>query len=160
MALSAGGATAQTTAGTETQAPLTVRIQSFSVVVPDYEEARAWYTEKLGFVAVQDEPIPGGGRFLLVAPEGQSDFGIVLQKAAPASDGDDPMPDYADRIGTVVNVVLRVSDVTAYAEAIERRGVLLTSRPRQMPWGAQATFRDLYGNSFVVVGPLGGTGGR
>jgi hypothetical protein len=25
---------------------------------------------------------------------------------------------------------------------------------QQMPWGAQTAFRDLYGNSFVVTGPL------
>jgi hypothetical protein len=54
-----------------------------------------------------------------------------------------------------VNVVLRSSSVAAYADSLTRRGVTLTSPPRQMPWGGEATFRDLYGNSFVVVGPLG-----
>jgi catechol 2,3-dioxygenase-like lactoylglutathione lyase family enzyme len=135
--------------------PPTVHIQSFSVVVPDYEPARQWYTEKLGFVVTMDQPIPGGERFLMVAPPGQTDFGIVLQKPVARSALEGPMPDYSDRIGKVVNVVLRVSDVAGYARAIERNGVVLDSGPTRMPWGAQATFRDLFGNTFVIVGPAG-----
>ena len=133
-----------------------VRIQSFSVVVPEYEPAKQWYTEKLGFVVTMDQPIPGGDRFLMVAPPGQTDFGIVLQRSVSRSTADEQMPDYSDRIGKAVNVVLRVTDVTRYARMIERNGVALTSGPTSMPWGAQATFRDLFGNTFVVMGPAGG----
>jgi predicted enzyme related to lactoylglutathione lyase len=49
--------------------------------------------------------------------------------------------------------VLRASDVRAYADSLVARGVRLTAPVREMPWGAQTTFTDLYGNSFVVVGP-------
>jgi hypothetical protein len=62
--------------------------------------------------------------------------------------------DYSDRVGKTVNIVLHTTDVTAYAAALEDRGVRLDGPPRQLPWGAQVTFKDLYGNSFVVVGPL------
>ncbi len=137
------------------QAP-TVRLQSFSVIVPDYEEAKAWYTQKLGFVVVRDQAFGTDERFILVAAPGQPETGIVLQKSRINRRPDEPtMPtDYTDRVGKTVNIVLLTSDVTAFADGLVRRGVTLDAPPKQYPWSAQATFRDLYGNTFVVVGPL------
>jgi predicted enzyme related to lactoylglutathione lyase len=132
-----------------------VRIQSFSVIVPDYDEAKRWYEEKLGFATITDQRFGAGERFVLVAPAGQRDVGIVLQIARRPAGGDSTMPsDYSDRIGKIVNVVLRTNDVTAYAEGLRARGVALTTPPTQRAWGGEAGFKDLYGNSFVVVGPL------
>ena len=152
---------AQTPPATQAPPPVTLRLQSFSVIVPDYDEAKRWYTETLGFVTVRDQAFGATGeRFILVAPPGQPEVGIVLQRARAAPSAEEPsMPtDYSDRIGKTVNVVLRVSDLAAYAEALRARGVAFTSPPRRMPWGGQATFADLYGNSFVLVGPLGAAG--
>ena len=139
-----------------TPAAPTIRLQSFSVIVRDYDEAKAWYTNKLGFVVVRDQAFGGGERFILVSAPGQPETGIVLQKAVTNRRPDEPtMPtDYSDRIGKTTNVVLTTNDVTTYAAALESRGVTLDTPPRQMPWGAQATFKDLYGNSFVIVGAL------
>ncbi|HJU66396.1 MAG TPA: VOC family protein [Gemmatimonadaceae bacterium] len=136
--------------------PVSVRLQSFSVIVPDYDEAKAWYMEKLGFVVLRDQRFGQDERFIQVAPAADAPVSIVLQKARMAPSPSEPaMPtDYSDRIGKTTNIVLRVSDVTAYARTLEQRGVTLTAPPRQMPWGGQATFKDLYGNSFVIVGPL------
>jgi catechol 2,3-dioxygenase-like lactoylglutathione lyase family enzyme len=134
----------------------TLRLQSFSVIVPNYDEAKAWYVDKLGFVVVRDQSFGAGERFVMVAAPGQPETGIVLQKAKSAPRVDEPaMPtDYSDRVGKTVNIVLLTSDVTAYANALKSRGVSLDAGPQQMPWGAQATFKDLYGNSFVLTGPL------
>jgi catechol 2,3-dioxygenase-like lactoylglutathione lyase family enzyme len=133
-----------------------VHLESFSVIVPDYDEAKRWYTEKLGFVTLRDQAFGPDQRFVQVAPSADAPVSIVLQRARTAPNPEEPeMPtDYSDRIGKTTNIVLHASDVTAYATAIEQRGVPLTMRPRRMPWGGQATFKDLYGNSFVVVGPL------
>ena len=141
----------------------TLRLQSFSVVVRDYDEAKAWYTARLGFAVVRDQPFGAAGeRFLMVAPPGQRDVGIVLQKAVVARRPDEPgmATDYSDRIGKVVNVVLVTNDVRALADSLRARGVELTAPPTQMAWGGQVTFRDLYGNTFVAVGPLGAPAGQ
>jgi catechol 2,3-dioxygenase-like lactoylglutathione lyase family enzyme len=149
-------------AAAQTPATADVKLQSFSVIVPDYDEAKRWYVEKLGFVVVRDQAFGAGVRFVQVAPAGQTDVGIVLQKARTAPDPREPeMPtDYSDRVGKTVNVVLRTNNVIGYAETLKTRGVTFTSPPRQMPWGAQATFKDLYGNSFVIVGAAGASAGQ
>jgi predicted enzyme related to lactoylglutathione lyase len=139
------------------QAPAApVRLQSFSVIVPDYDEAKRWYTETLGFVTIRDQVFGRDQRFIQVAPAADAPVSIVLQKARTSGNpGEGEMAnDYSDRIGKATNIVLSVNDVTTYVNAIEQRGVVLTMRPRRMPWGGQATFQDLYGNTFVVVGPL------
>jgi catechol 2,3-dioxygenase-like lactoylglutathione lyase family enzyme len=141
---------------TPAAAPVTVQLQSFSILVPDYDQAKRWYVDTLGFVVLRDQPFGRDERFIQVAPAANAPVSIVLQKARTAPNPAEPTmaSDYSDRVGKTTNVVLRVSDVSAYAAALEARGVKLTSPPRQMPWGAQATFADLYGNSFVVVGPM------
>jgi len=132
-----------------------LRIQSFSVIVRDYEEAKTWYQQKLGFTVVRDQVFGAGERFLMVAPAGQSEMGIVLQKAIRPPNPQEPemATDYTDRIGKQVNIVLRSNAVRPYADSLKARGVKLTAPLRVMPWGAQVTFVDLYGNTYVVVGP-------
>jgi catechol 2,3-dioxygenase-like lactoylglutathione lyase family enzyme len=153
LALAASSASTESTESVP--APPSVKIQSFSVIVPDYDEAKAWYTEKLGLVVVRDQAFGNGERFVLVAFPGQTEVGIVLQKArvVPRPDEPEMNQDYSDRIGKTTNVVLRTGDVVAFAKTLEQRGVRLDTPPRKLPWGTQTTFQDLYGNSFVVVGP-------
>lgn len=140
---------------TPTDSAPNVRIQSFSVIVPDYDEAKRWYEDRLGFATITDQKFGAGERFVLVGPPGQRDVGIVLQIARRPAGGDSTMPsDYSDRIGKTVNVVLRTSDVTAYANRLRARGVTLTTPPTQRSWGGEAGFKDLYGNTYVIVGPL------
>ncbi len=147
---------APTTATPVATATPSVRLQSFSVIVPDYDEAKHWYTTRLGFTVVRDQALGADERFILVAAPGHPETGIVLQKARTNRRPDEPnMPtDYSDRIGKTTNIVLLTTDVTAYANALQSRGVALDGPPKQLPWGGQATFKDLYGNSFVIVGPL------
>jgi catechol 2,3-dioxygenase-like lactoylglutathione lyase family enzyme len=133
-----------------------LRLRSFTVVVRDYDEALRWYTEKLGFVVVRDQAFGAGRRFIMVAPTKDAQTGIVLEHwqggAGPAM-----TTTYADRVGKEVNIVLDTDDVTATATRLAGRGVTFQSPPKQMPWGGEATFTDLYGNTFVLVGPLHGT---
>src|ERR1700757_4369994 len=87
----------------------TLKLRSFTIVVRDYDEAKNWYLEKLGFVTLIDQKFGPVQRFVLIAPPGASkdDVGFVLEKARR----DDPsMPaDYTDRIGKEVNIVLKTN---------------------------------------------------
>lgn len=135
----------------------TVRLRSFTIVVRDYDEAKSWYTEKLGFVTLIDQKFGPAQRFVLIAPpgSGKGDVGFVLEKARR----DDPtMPvDYTDRIGKEVNIVLGTSDLSRLCADYRTRGVQFRQAPKQQPWGGEAIIEDLYGNSIVVVGPMAKT---
>jgi catechol 2,3-dioxygenase-like lactoylglutathione lyase family enzyme len=132
-----------------------LRLQSFSVIVRDYDEALAWYRDKLGFVVVRDQSFGAGGqRFILVAPTKDADTGIVLQLFENRGGDPSMAASYADRVGKEVNIVLRTADVTGTYEELKAKGVAFSMPPRQQPWGGEALFSDLYGNTFVLVGPL------
>ena len=136
------------------QTPDTVRmkIRSFTVIVRDYDEAKHWYVSTLGFAPIVDKAFGAGQRFVLVAPPGQKDFGIVLEQAKR----DDPtMPaDYTDRIGKEVNIVVATNDLAQLSAKLKQRGVHFRQEPKQQAWGGEAIIEDLYGNSIVLVGPL------
>jgi len=106
--------------------------------VRDYDEAKNWYTEKLGFVTLIDQKFGPSQRFLLIAPpgSGKEDVGFVFEKARR----DDPtMPtDYSDRIGKEVNIVLRTSDLSRLCSDYRNRGVKFRQAPKPQPWGGEA----------------------
>ena len=45
-------------------------LAAVSYLVRDYDEAIAWFTQKLGFVLVEDTPLSSGKRWVIVAPPG------------------------------------------------------------------------------------------
>jgi hypothetical protein len=86
--------------------------------VRDYDEAKNWYTEKLGFVTLIDQKFGPSQRFVLIAPAGsvQEDVSFVLEKTRR----DDPtMPiDYTDRVGKEVNMLCEQTISPVCAQSI------------------------------------------
>src|ERR1700758_3115407 len=56
-------------------------IAHLTLVVRNYDEALAFYTQKLGFQLLQDTPLPGNKRWLLVAPAHSSGAALLLAEA-------------------------------------------------------------------------------
>jgi catechol 2,3-dioxygenase-like lactoylglutathione lyase family enzyme len=65
-----------------------LRIRYVTIVVRDYDEALRWYTTMLGFEKTEDGTFGKGQRWLVVAPRGRKDLGIVLEIAKPYSVGE------------------------------------------------------------------------
>src|SRR5260221_14200290 len=55
-----------------------------ALVVRDYDEALAFYVGKLGFELREDTPLDSEKRWVVVAPPGSVESGILLAKAANA----------------------------------------------------------------------------
>jgi predicted enzyme related to lactoylglutathione lyase len=121
--------------------PIT-RLSSVMILVADQEEALRWYTEKLGFAKKVDETYGEGMRWLTVAPKGEGAVEIVLEKA-PAGK--------ADQVGKSTAWVFETGDCRKAYEVLHARGVKFVSPPQDLPWGVQAVFKDLYGNTFTLI---------
>jgi predicted enzyme related to lactoylglutathione lyase len=125
------------------------RLAQVTIIVRDQDEALKFYVEKLGFEKRQDQTF-GGFRWLTVAPPGQKDVEIVLEK--PAADmGPARQQQLAAQIGQAPSWVLESSDVQQAYEILKARGVDFERPPEKLPYGMQAVFKDLYGNSFALV---------
>ena len=127
-----------------------LHLRYVTVVVKNYDEALAWYTNVLGLKKLEDRTFGPAHRWLVVAPEGQAGLGIVLNLADPKS-MEAPASSKEDRIGKETNWVFQVGDCRAFYDALNKRGVHFIKPPADQPWGTtQATFEDLYGNVFVA----------
>jgi catechol 2,3-dioxygenase-like lactoylglutathione lyase family enzyme len=119
-----------------------------ALVVRDYDEAIAWFTQKLGFVLVADEyQAEQDKRWVLVAPPGPAGTSLLLARAST--------PEQArfigDQAGGRVFLFLRTDDFERDYAAILGKGVAFVRPPKQAPYGKVAVFEDLYGNLWDFV---------
>ena len=101
--------------------------------------ALAFYTEKLGFKVVTDQPMGEKQRWIELRV-GQSESRVVLF----TPDG------HENRIGTQFNGSFACDNVEKTYAALSALGVEFTSPPKKEPWGTFATFKDPDGNQFVM----------
>ena len=117
-----------------------------TVLVHDLDEALLFYTEKLGFVKQSDINL-GDYRWVTVSAPDQPDFGIVFVLAASAEEkravgGQAP--------GRVL-LTLQTDDCQRDYRKLSARGVVFEGEPRQMPYGTDVVFQDLYKNRYDLV---------
>jgi catechol 2,3-dioxygenase-like lactoylglutathione lyase family enzyme len=133
-----------------------IRIANAQVWVHDQDEARAFYTEKLGMEVRSDVTVPelGNFRWLTVGPPEQPDFAIVLMAipGPPVIDAET-----SEQVRTLMakgfasTVFLTTDDVHASYEVLKGRGVEFTEPPEERPYGIDSGFRDPSGNSFRLT---------
>jgi catechol 2,3-dioxygenase-like lactoylglutathione lyase family enzyme len=125
------------------------RIGLVTLVVSDYDEAIAYFTRKLGFALVEDTPMSAGKRWVIVAPQGASESGLLLAKAA----NERQQRAVGSQTGGRVFLFLHTDDFRRDYAAYKERGVTFTEEPREEAYGVVAVFTDLYGNRWDLIEP-------
>ena len=119
-------------------------LANVTLLVKDYDEAIRWYTEKLGLELRMDGSMGGDYRFVTVGVKGQQDVSIVLHKSSEGYEW--------DRIN-VHGLLFHCDNCRDFVASLKSSGVEFTLDPEDQPWGVQAVFQDLYGNSHVLLEP-------
>ncbi|MDB6147655.1 MAG: Glyoxalase/bleomycin resistance protein/dioxygenase [Spartobacteria bacterium] len=115
------------------------QIKFVSIPVADQNRALDFYTEKLGFTIITDQPFDEKQRWIeLRVPKAETR--VVLFTA----EGEEK------RIGTFMNVSYACEDIDITYKELKARGVEFEGPPKKEPWGAYAIFKDSEGNKFVV----------
>jgi catechol 2,3-dioxygenase-like lactoylglutathione lyase family enzyme len=109
-----------------------------SIPVLDQDLALAFYTEKLGFRLLTDQPFSDEQRWIELGISG-TETRIVLFRF-----GNDLKP------GGQMNVTFWTDDVEGTILELKSKGVVITMEPQRAEWGTAAAFQDLDGNSFVL----------
>ncbi len=115
------------------------KLKFVSIPTRDQDRALEFYTEKLGFKVMTDQPFSPSQRWIELQIPG-ADTRVVLFTA----DGQ------ADRIGSAFNGAFQSDDVEKTYAELRERGVEFTGEPAKQPWGTFATFKDPDGNQFVI----------
>jgi catechol 2,3-dioxygenase-like lactoylglutathione lyase family enzyme len=113
------------------------KLELVSVPVADVDQAKAFYTDKVGFVADHDHKISDELRFVQLTPPGSAcsiAIGTGLTQAEP---------------GSVQGLQIVVADVAAARAELAQRGVEV-SEVQEFPWGRFVFFADPDGNSWAL----------
>jgi catechol 2,3-dioxygenase-like lactoylglutathione lyase family enzyme len=114
-------------------------VKFVSIPVKDQDQAVDFYTKKLGFQILTDQPFNGGQRWIeLRVPGGETR--VVLFTP----------PGHETRIGTFSNITFLSDDVEKTYQEMSARGVEFQQPPKKEHWGTSAIFKDPDGNVFVL----------
>lgn len=119
-----------------------------ALVVREYDEAIAFFTEKLSFVLVEDQYQPEQDkRWVVVAPPGSTGTTLLLARASNTAQESF----VGNQAGGRVFLFLSTDDFWRDYRAMVDRGVRFVRPPSEQPYGVVAVFEDLYGNLWDLV---------
>ncbi|WP_419698274.1 VOC family protein [Mucilaginibacter sp. NFX135] len=124
-------------------------IAHIALVVADYDEAIAFYTQKLGFVLIEDTVLSETKRWVLIAPGQDAQCAILLAKAA----NDEQEQAIGNQSGKRVFLFLYTDDFWCDHEAMTAKGISFVRPPVTQDYGTVAVFEDLYGNLWDLIQP-------
>ena len=125
---------------------MSARLTLMALLVRDYDEAIAFYVQKLDLTADDDQ---GGGKRWVVVTPSAGGAGLLLAKAADAAQ----QARIGDQTGGRVGLFLQTDDFAADHARMTAAGVRFAEAPRHEPYGTVAVFEDLYGNRWDLIEP-------
>ena len=120
-----------------------------ALVVADYDEAIAFYTQKLNFSLIEDTVLSATKRWVLLAPPGFNGSQLLLAKAA----NDEQQSRVGNQTGGRVFLFLYTDNFQRDYNAMQEKGIAFVKEPVNEPYGKVAVFQDLYGNLWDWVEP-------
>ncbi len=126
-------------------------LAAVSYLVRDYDEAIAWFTQKLGFTLLQDTPLSHAKRWVVVAPPGATNTPSAAHLLLARAGNAEQLTQVGRAAGGRVAFFLHTDDFARDRAAFEARGVRFREPTRHEPYGTVAVFEDLYGNAWDLV---------
>ncbi len=115
------------------------RIKFVSIPVADQNRALDFYTEKLGFTIITDQPFDEKQRWIeLRVPKAETRVVLFTME------GDEK------RVGSIMPMAFACDDIEQTYKELRARGVEFMGPPQKQHWGSYAMFKDSEGNRFVL----------
>ncbi|GAA6174914.1 VOC family protein [Sulfitobacter pacificus] len=123
-----------------------MHLSALTLIIPDYDDAIAYYTNTLGFTLIDDID-QGHKRWIRIAPSPDAQTGIIL--AEPGTE------EQSRAIGNQgagrVWLFLETQDFAADHTRLTAAGVQFEESPRREPYGTVAVFSDTFGNRWDLI---------
>lgn len=127
------------------------RLVQLSLVVADYDEAIAFYTQTLGFDLIEDTAMSETKRWVVVKPRGEGSCCLLLAKAAT----EEQRKAIGNQTGGRVFLFLHTDDIERDVARLKASAVTFVREQSEEPYGKVAVFADLYGNLWDLIEPVG-----
>jgi len=128
---------------------LTKSLAAVAFLVPDYDDAIAWFRDALGFELIEDAPLGADKRWVVVAPPSGEGARLLLAKAADARQREA----IGAATGGRVAYFLETDDFARDHAAMSARGVRFLESPRREAYGIVAVFADPWGGRWDLLQP-------
>jgi catechol 2,3-dioxygenase-like lactoylglutathione lyase family enzyme len=125
---------------------MSLHLSLVTLLVPEYDEAIAFYCDALGFTLMEDTDMGGGKRWVRVMPSGGG-TGFLLAKAV----GAEQIAAIGNQAGGRVAFFLQTDDFNRDYAAFFAKGVQFLEEPRHEVYGSVAVFQDPFGNKFDLI---------
>lgn len=123
-------------------------IAHIALLVRDYDEALAFYVDKLNFRLVEDTYQPEQDkRWVVIAPPGSAYTTILLARASKAEQDSF----VGNQAGGRVFLFLSTDDFDRDYHAMQATGIEFVREPKTEDYGTVAVFKDLYGNLWDLI---------
>ena len=124
-------------------------IAHIALVVNNYDEAIAFYTQKLNFSLIEDTQLSETKRWVMIKPKGDSQCCLLLAQAAT----EEQKSRVGNQTGGRVFLFLYTDDFWRdYNNMLENK-INFVRPPIKEPYGTVAVFEDLYGNLWDLIEP-------
>jgi catechol 2,3-dioxygenase-like lactoylglutathione lyase family enzyme len=125
-------------------------IAAVTLLVPDYDKAIAYYVGKLGFRLIEDTALSPTKRWVVVAPPGNGETGLLLAQA----DSPNQREAIGNQTGGRVFLILKTDDFDRDYARFKLTGIAFLEEPRKEAYGKVVVFRDAFGNKWDLIEPL------
>jgi RimJ/RimL family protein N-acetyltransferase/uncharacterized glyoxalase superfamily protein PhnB len=125
------------------------RLAQIAIVVNDYDEAIAFYTQKLNFILIEDTVLNETKRWVVIKPTGEGGCNILLAKAA----NDEQKNRIGNQTGGRVFLFMHTDDLKRDYENMLANNIEFVRQPSEEVYGTVAVFKDLYGNLWDLIQP-------
>ena len=124
-----------------------------SLVVPEYDEAIAFYVGVLGFQLIEDSLVPEQNkRWVVVAPPGALEARLLLARAS----NEVQRSRVGNQTGGRVFLFLYTDDFGRDYNDYKAKGVTFVREPAHRAYGTVAVFQDPWGNLWDLLQPRPG----
>jgi predicted enzyme related to lactoylglutathione lyase len=127
-----------------------MRLALIALVVRDYDEAIAYFTQKIGFTLLEDTELSPTKRWVRVGLDDGAE--ILLARA----DGAVQEAAIGNQTGGRVGFFINTDNLEHEHQRLTAAGVEFVRAPMRAEYGTVAVFRDLYGNLWDLIEPANG----
>lgn len=128
---------------------MTKHIAHMALIVNDYDEAINFYVNKLKFNLIEDTVLSPDKRWVLVSPDTESGFALLLAKA----DDKEQESYIGNQSGGRVFLFLKTDNFKKDYQNLLDNHIKIIREPIEEVYGTVAVFEDLYGNKWDLIEP-------
>ncbi|MEZ9822688.1 VOC family protein [Shewanella sp. 10N.286.45.A1] len=127
--------------------PIEQTIGSIALVVKNYDDAIAFYTQKLQFELIEDTDLGDGKRWVQISPPNANGTNLLLAQAS----NEEQALAVGNQAGGRVFLFLHTNDFWRDYHLMQANGVEFTEEPRVEEYGTVVVFKDLYGTKWDLL---------